>query len=158
MVASKWKVFNCLWVIALALGIIGVLCGIIAAVIGRRYRIQVPEDVALQCKRPGWAVVPALASHMLSAIIAVLLRASVPVASKCVRTRWVIARLQIEHWKNESYIHQSNYTEKVFKRFYMDKAHPLTSPMVVQSLNIHDDPFRPREDNGEILRPEVPYM
>ncbi|CAH9069706.1 unnamed protein product [Cuscuta epithymum] len=93
MVASKWKVFNCLWVIALALGIIGVLCGIIAAVIGRRYRIQVPEDVALQCKRPGWAVVPALASHMLSAIIAVLLRASVPVASKCVRTRWVIASL-----------------------------------------------------------------
>ncbi|CAH9140293.1 unnamed protein product, partial [Cuscuta epithymum] len=92
MVASKWKAFNCLWVIALALGIIGVLCGIIAAVIGRRYRIQVPEDVALQCKRPGWAVVPALASHMLSAIIAVLLRASVPVASKCVRTLWVIAR------------------------------------------------------------------
>src|SRR5688572_4177408 len=66
--------------------------------------------------------------------------------------------LQIEHLKSGIFVHQSNYTEKVLKRFYMDKAHPLSSPMVVRSLNIKDDPFRPHEENEEILGPEVPYL
>ena len=39
--------------------------------------------------------------------------------------------LQIEHLEDGIFIHQSNYIEKVLKRFYMDKAHPLSSPMVV---------------------------
>ncbi|CAH9079354.1 unnamed protein product [Cuscuta epithymum] len=73
------------------------------------------------------------------------------------RTKFCLG-LQIEHLKNGTFIHQSNYTEKVLKRFYMDKAHPLTSPMVVRSLNIHDDRFRPREDDEDILGPEVPYL
>ncbi|MED6153344.1 hypothetical protein PIB30_117756 [Stylosanthes scabra] len=30
--------------------------------------------------------------------------------------------------------------------------------MVVRSLNVHDDPFRPREDEEEILGPEIPYL
>ncbi|CAH9142419.1 unnamed protein product [Cuscuta epithymum] len=73
------------------------------------------------------------------------------------RTKFCLG-LQIDHLKNGIFIHQSNYTEKVLKRFYMDKAHPLTSPMVIRSLNIHDGPFRPREDDEEILGPEVPYL
>ncbi|CAM9000605.1 unnamed protein product [Rhodiola kirilowii] len=66
--------------------------------------------------------------------------------------------LQFEHTKNGIFIHQSNYTEKILKRFNMDKAHPLSTPMVVRSLNIEKDPFRPRSNNEEILGPEVPYL
>jgi hypothetical protein len=55
-------------------------------------------------------------------------------------------------------VHQSTYTEKVLKHFYMEKAHPLSTPMVVRSLDVKKDPFRPREDDEEILGPEVPYL
>lgn len=66
--------------------------------------------------------------------------------------------LQIEHVSNGIFVHQSTYTEKVLKRFYMDKAHPLSSPMVVRSLDVNKDPFRPKEDGEELLGPEVPYL
>ena len=44
------------------------------------------------------------------------------------------------------------------KRFYMDKPHPLNIQMVVRSLDVKKDIFRPREDNEELLGPEVPYL
>ena len=66
--------------------------------------------------------------------------------------------LQIEHMHNGILVHQSTYTEKLLKRFNMDKANPLSTPMVVRSLNVDNDPFRPCEDNEEILGPEVPYL
>ncbi|KAL6328034.1 hypothetical protein AAG906_033301 [Vitis piasezkii] len=47
--------------------------------------------------------------------------------------------LQIEHFPNGVLVHQSTYIKKVLKRFYMDKVHPLSSPMV-------------------LLGPEVPYL
>ena len=59
---------------------------------------------------------------------------------------------------NDVLIHQSSYTEKVLKRFYMDKSHPLSTPMVVRSLEVTKDPFRPMEENEELLDPEVPYL
>jgi len=40
----------------------------------------------------------------------------------------------------------------------MDKAHPLSSPMVVRSLDVNKDPFRPKEDSEELLSPETPYL
>ena len=40
----------------------------------------------------------------------------------------------------------------------MDKSHPLSSPMVVRSLEVNKDPFRPKEENEELLGPEVPYL
>ncbi|XP_059649936.1 secreted RxLR effector protein 161-like [Cornus florida] len=40
----------------------------------------------------------------------------------------------------------------------MDKAHPLSSPMIVQSLDVNKDPFRPQEEGEEVLGPEVPYL
>ena len=40
----------------------------------------------------------------------------------------------------------------------MDKAHPLSSPMVVRSLDVKNDPFRPCEKGEELLGPEVPYL
>ena len=66
--------------------------------------------------------------------------------------------LQIEHLQNGILLHQSNYTEKVLKHFNMEKANPLSTPMVVRSLNMKKNPFRPREDNEEVLGPEVPYL
>ena len=73
------------------------------------------------------------------------------------KTRYYLG-LQIEYCLNVVLIHQSSYTEKVLKRFYMDKSHPLSSLMVVRSLKVTKDPFRPKEENEELLGPEVPYL
>ena len=40
----------------------------------------------------------------------------------------------------------------------MDKSHPLSSPMVVRSLEVTKDPFQPREENEELFGLEVPYL
>ena len=40
----------------------------------------------------------------------------------------------------------------------MDKSHPVNSPMVVCSLEVNKDTFRPKEENEEFLGPEVPYL
>ncbi|CAL9029415.1 unnamed protein product, partial [Prunus brigantina] len=66
--------------------------------------------------------------------------------------------LQIEHSADGTLVHQSNYTEKVLKRFGMDKAHPLSTPMVVRSLDTKKDPYRPKGDDEMVLGPEVPYL
>ena len=51
--------------------------------------------------------------------------------------------LQIQHFPNRVLVHQLTYIKKVLKRFYMDKAHLLSSPMVVRSLDVKNDSFRP---------------
>ena len=66
--------------------------------------------------------------------------------------------LQIERLENGIFVHQSAYISKVLKRFYMDNAHPLSTPMVVRSLDVNKDPFRPRMDDEELLGHEVPYL
>ena len=73
------------------------------------------------------------------------------------KTRYCLG-LQIEYCLNGVLIHQSSYTEKVLKRFYMDKSHPLSSPMVVRSLEVTKDPFRPKEENEELSGSKVPYL
>ena len=40
----------------------------------------------------------------------------------------------------------------------MDEAHPLNTPMVVRSLDVNKDPFRPQQKDEEILGSEVPYL
>ena len=40
----------------------------------------------------------------------------------------------------------------------MDKSHPLSSPMVVRSLEVIKDLFRSKEENEELFGPEVPYL
>ena len=52
--------------------------------------------------------------------------------------------LQIEHCSDGVLIHQSTYTKKVLKRFHMGKSHSLSFPMVVRSLEVTKDPFRPK--------------
>ena len=66
--------------------------------------------------------------------------------------------LQNEHLQNGILVHQSPNTEKDLKNFYMDKAHPLSTPMVVLSPDVKKDFFRPREDNEEILGLEISYL
>ena len=66
--------------------------------------------------------------------------------------------LQIEHCPTRILVHQNVDIEKVLKRFNMDKAHPLSTPMVVRSLDPKNDPFRPKEDGEMILGFEVPYI
>ena len=39
----------------------------------------------------------------------------------------------------------------------MDKSHPLSSLMIVHSLEVKNDLFYPKEDNKELLGPEIPY-
>ena len=43
------------------------------------------------------------------------------------KTKYYIG-LQIEHLQSGILLHQSTYTEKVLKRFNMDKANPLSTP------------------------------
>ena len=40
----------------------------------------------------------------------------------------------------------------------MDKSYPINTPMVVRSLDVEKDPFRPQEEEEEILGPYVPYL
>ena len=73
------------------------------------------------------------------------------------KTKFCIG-LQIEHFPNGVLVHQSTYIKKILKRFNMDKAHPLSSPMVVRSLDVKNDPFRPCEKGEKLLGPEVPDL
>ncbi|KAK2434187.1 putative mitochondrial protein [Trifolium repens] len=66
--------------------------------------------------------------------------------------------LQIEHVKNGILVHQETHIATLLKRFYMDKSHPLSTPMVVRSLDVEKDPFKPKEKDKELLGPEVPYL
>ena len=40
----------------------------------------------------------------------------------------------------------------------MDNSHPLSTPMVVRLLDINTDPFRPQENDEELLGDETPYV
>ena len=66
--------------------------------------------------------------------------------------------LQIQNLSNGILVHQSTYTEKILKHFYMDDSHPLSTPMVVRSLDINTNPFRPQENDEELLGDETPYL
>ena len=66
--------------------------------------------------------------------------------------------LELEYKANRILVHRSAYTKRIFKSFNMDKAHPLTTPMVVRLFEPHKDLFCPKEPDEEILDPEVPYL
>ena len=67
-------------------------------------------------------------------------------------------KLQIEYFNKGVFVHQEACIMKVLKRFNMDKSHSLCTPMVVRSLDVDKDPFRPQEKDEELLGPEVPYL
>ena len=49
---------------------------------------------------------------------------------------------QIEHFSTRVLVHQSAYTMKILKLFYINKTHLLSSSMVVRSLDMKKDSFR----------------
>jgi hypothetical protein len=66
--------------------------------------------------------------------------------------------LQLEHLPTEIFVYQSAYIQKVLEKFNMDKSYPNKTPMVVRSLEIETDQFRPRDEGEDILGPQVPYL
>ena len=66
--------------------------------------------------------------------------------------------LQLEHLSTGIVVHQSTYIQKILEKFNMDKSYPSKTPMVVRSLEVDKDPFRPRDDDEKILGPEYPYL
>ena len=73
------------------------------------------------------------------------------------RTKFCLG-LQIEYFNKGVFVHLEAYITKVLKKFYMDKSHSLYTPMVVRSLDVDKDPFRPQKKDEELLGPEVPYL
>ena len=66
--------------------------------------------------------------------------------------------LQLEHLPSGILVHQTAYIQKILEKFNMDKSYPSKTPMVVRSLDVEKDQFRPRDDGEEILGSEVPYL
>nr|KYP40238.1 Retrovirus-related Pol polyprotein from transposon TNT 1-94 [Cajanus cajan] len=51
------------------------------------------------------------------------------------RTKFCLG-LQVEYLENGILLHQEAYITKVLKRFYMDKSHPLCTPMIFNGMVI----------------------
>ena len=66
--------------------------------------------------------------------------------------------LQLEHLPSGILVHQTAYIQKILEKFNMDKSYPSKTPMVVRSLDVEKDQFRPMDNGEEILGPEVPYL
>ena len=56
------------------------------------------------------------------------------------------------------YLFINQLTQKIFKRFYLDKSHLLSISIIVRSLDVKRGSFCPREGNEEVLGLEVPYL
>jgi len=61
--------------------------------------------------------------------------------------------LEIEYLNKGVFVYQQTYIMKVLKRFYMHKSHSLCTPMVVRSLDVDEDLFKPQENDEELLSP-----
>ena len=66
--------------------------------------------------------------------------------------------LQLEHLPTSIFVYQAAYVEKILKKFNMDKSYATKTPIVVRSLDVEKDPFRPREEGEEVLGPHVAYL
>jgi hypothetical protein len=66
--------------------------------------------------------------------------------------------LQLEHIPSGIFVYQAAYIHKILEKFNMDKAHPTKTPMIVRSLDLNKDSFRPHDEGEGILGPEVPYL
>ena len=73
------------------------------------------------------------------------------------KTKFCLA-LQLEHLPTGMFVYQAAYVEKILKKFNMDKSYPTKTLMVVRSLDVEKDPFRPREEGEEVLGPHVAYL
>ena len=73
------------------------------------------------------------------------------------KTKFCIG-LQIDHLHSGILVHQSAYIQKILEKFNMDKSYPVKAPMVVRSIDLEKDVFRPQDEGEEILESEFPYL
>ena len=66
--------------------------------------------------------------------------------------------LELEHISNGILVHQSVYNKRMLRCFNIDKAHSLSTPMVVWSLDPQKDLFHTKEPDEQILDLKVPYL
>jgi hypothetical protein len=66
--------------------------------------------------------------------------------------------LQLENFEGGILIHQSTYTQKVLERFGFEKAYPAKTPMIRRSLQVDQDPYRPRKEGEDVLGAEHSYL
>jgi hypothetical protein len=66
--------------------------------------------------------------------------------------------LKLEHFHFDIFIYRAAYVQNVLEKFNMDKSYPTKTPIVVRSIDIEKDPFRPPDEEEEILGPHVPYL
>ena len=64
--------------------------------------------------------------------------------------------LQLEHLHSYIMVYYVVYVQNILEKFIMDKYYPSITLMVVHSLNVEKDLFRPRDDGNEILGLNVP--
>ena len=73
------------------------------------------------------------------------------------KTRFCLG-IQIEYLPARIFIHQSTYTKNMMKRFNMDNVCPLSTLMVVWTLDIQKNPFCPLGEEEIILGLETLYL
>ena len=73
------------------------------------------------------------------------------------KTRFCLG-LELEHRSDGILLHQSAYTQKMLRRFNEDGVKPVGTPMVSRSLDPKKDPFRPKDEDEDVLEAEVPYL
>lgn len=55
-------------------------------------------------------------------------------------------------------MHQSLYTKKILAQFNMTDCHPVSTPMVVRSLEVNLDQFAPCREGETLLSQDTPYL
>ena len=66
--------------------------------------------------------------------------------------------LQVAHLPDGSlFLHETAYIQKVLKRFGMDKANPLSAPMISRS-RIRDDSYHPSEEEEKEFSHRTRYL
>ena len=64
--------------------------------------------------------------------------------------------LQLEHLHSYIMVHHVVYIQNILEKLIMDKSYPSITLMVIHSLDVEKDLFRPRDDGNEILGLSVP--
>jgi hypothetical protein len=62
---------------------------------------------------------------------------------------------RLEQLQSGILVHQSAYIQKIHQKLNMDKLYPSKTPMVVRSLNMNKDQLRHKDEDEELLGPEV---
>ena len=64
--------------------------------------------------------------------------------------------LKIEHLHSYIMVYYVVYIHNILEKFIVDKSYPFITLMVVHSLDVEKDLFRPRDDGNEISGLNLP--